>query len=193
MTWLREIDRWFIDAVLPYRARHLQYAMRLTGNQAEAEDIVQEAYARLFALTDWPRIEHPPAFAMRIIHNIAVERFRRADVVRINQAVRLELFDPADESPSPERAAIARAELKQVAAALNRLPDRCRDVVRMRRIDGLSPGQIAEKLSISVSTVEKHLAKGLRLLTEKLAALRQDEEAEALDAWTRLRKERNGS
>jgi RNA polymerase sigma-70 factor (ECF subfamily) len=193
MTWLREIDRWFIESVLPHRPRHLEYAERLAGDRAEADDIVQEAYARLIALSDWRRLENPHAFAMRTVHNIAVERFRRADVVRIRQAVHLDWLDPADDSPSPERAMGARRELEQVAIALESLPERCRDVVKLRRIEGHSPGEIAEKLGISVSTVEKHLAKGLRLLTERLAAVRLVRESEPLTPWTRPKKDRTGS
>lgn len=193
MTWLREIDRWFIDSILPHRPRHLEYAERLAGDRAEADDIVQDAYARLIALSDWQRLENPHAFAMRTIHNIAVERFRKADVVRIRQAAHLDWLDPADDSPSPERTLVARRELEQVAAALESLPERCREVVKLRRIEGHSPGEIAEKLGISVSTVEKHLAKGLRLLTERLAAAQTIQESEPLTPWTRLKKDRTGS
>lgn len=190
MSWLRDVDRWFVTEVLPHRPRHLAYALRLIGRPSEAEDVVQDAYARLFALEDWRRIAHPHAFAMRMIHNIAVERFRRADVVQIEQALRLELLEPVDESPSPERETFARAELRTVWRMLDTLPERCREVVRLRRIEGLSPAQIADSLEISVSTVEKHLAKGLRLLTERLAASRQDEERSRSEPWTKLEERR---
>ena len=193
MTWLREIDRWFIDSILPYRPRHLEYAARLAGNRAEADDIVQDAYTRLIALSDWQRLENPHAFAMRTIHNIAVERFRKADVVRIRQAAHLDWLDPADDSPSPERALVARRELEQVAVALDDLPERCREVVKLRRIEGHSPGEIAEKLGISVSTVEKHLAKGLHLLTERLSALRRDEEEYHSETWPKLHERQTRS
>ena len=179
--------------VLPHRPAHLAYALRLTGEPSGAEDVVQEAYARLFALTDWRRIERPHPFAMRTIHNLVVERFRRADVVQIDQALRLDLFDPVDEQPSPERDLMARAELRQVAQALDMLPERCREVVRLRRIEGYAPGQIAEKLGISVSTVEKHLAKGLHLLTERLSALRRDEEEYHSETWPKLHERQTRS
>ena len=61
MTCLRKIDRWFIDSILPYRPGHLEYAERLAGNRAEADDIMQDAYTRLIALSDWQRLENPHA------------------------------------------------------------------------------------------------------------------------------------
>lgn len=187
MAWLREIDRWFADEVFLYRTRHYAYARRLTGDVEEAEDIVQEAYARLFSLDNYARIANPHAFTMRIIHNVAVERFRRADFVRIAQSASLMALDPADEEPLPDIVAQNRAELRRVARAMETLPPRCRQALRLRRIEGLPPREVAEKMRISVSTVEKHLAKGLRLLIDRLAAP-DVENAGRASKWNSTRK-----
>ena len=58
----------------------------------------------------------------------------------------------------------------RVIEAVDRLPEQCRRVVTLRKMEGLSPSQIAVRLNLSISTVEKHLAKGLALLTKALAA-----------------------
>jgi RNA polymerase sigma factor (sigma-70 family) len=193
MAWLRDIDFWFMDRVLPYRGVHLNYAQRLTGHGAQAEDIVQEAYARIFAGANWQGVTHPHAFAMRTIHNVAVDGFRSAGVVQMKQALRLDTFDPADERPSPEREVMARAELRRVLRALETLPDRCRDVVRLRRIDGFSTTQIAHRLGISVSTVEKHLVRGMRLLIEALRQPAPGQETEQFDEWAPSTGRQTGS
>ena len=78
VSWLRPIDQWFVDQIFVYQAQHRSYAYRLTRNPEEAEDLVQEAYARLFRLDNWAEIANPHAFTMRIIHNEAMERFRKA-------------------------------------------------------------------------------------------------------------------
>jgi RNA polymerase sigma-70 factor (ECF subfamily) len=178
MTWLRDIDRWFIEDVLPLRPNHLRYARRLSGSPDEAEDLLQDVYVRLFGLGDCRHINNANAFVLRMIHNVAVDRCRKASVVQINQALRLDLFDPADEAPSPEREVLARDELRQVSHAMALLPDRCQEALRLRRVEGFSPSGVAEKMAISVSTVEKHLAKAMQLLTQKLRAGEQMQELE---------------
>jgi RNA polymerase sigma factor (sigma-70 family) len=183
MTWLRPIDRWFAEKVFAYQSVHRAYARRLLRDRDDAEDLVQEAYARLFQLDNWSQIANPHAFTMRILHNGAMERFRRADVVSIEQGASLQALDPVDEDPGPDAIVIARAELKQVAAILASLPDRCGEAVRLRRIEGLSPKEVAEKMDISVSTVEKHLTKGLRLLFDGLAKQEQARQAGSTQEW----------
>ena len=171
MSWLRPIDVWFGERVFPFQTIHRRYAHKLMRDQHEAEDLVQEAYARLFQLSTWAQIQNPHAFTMRVLHNLAVEKFRRADVLRIEQAAAMHAFDPIDDAPGPDAAAMARSQLDLVACALEALPDRCREAVHLRRIEGFTPSEVAEKMQISVSTVEKHLTKGLRLLFSGLAKL----------------------
>ena len=169
MSWLRPVDQWFADRVFALNAKHRAYARKLVKDPEEAEDLVQEAYARLFSMDDWARIGNPHAFTMRIIHNEAMERYRRARVVQLDHGVSLQALDPADDRPLPDEAAFARAELARVEQALDTLPERCRMAVRLRKIDCLSPQEVAARMDISVSTVEKHLIKGLRLLFSRIS------------------------
>lgn len=168
MAWLRDADRWFQAAVLPHRAVFRAYARRLIGDDAEADDLVQEAYGRVLGC-DWRRLEAPERFVLRVIRNLAVERFRRARVVSIRQIDALDPDIVADEAPDPLARLETRDDLRHVLKALGTLPPQCRKVLVMRKLQGLSPGEIAVRMGLSVSTVEKHLAKGLRLLTEERA------------------------
>lgn len=164
VSWLRPIDQWFVDQIFVYQAQHRSYAYRLTRNPEEAEDLVQEAYARLFRLDNWAEIANPHAFTMRIIHNEAMERFRKARLVQLDQSLSLQALEPEDDQPLPDRVAMARDELRRLAGQLENLPPRCREAVRLRKIENLPPREVAAKMDISVSTLEKHLSKGLRLL-----------------------------
>lgn len=191
MTWVRKIDRWFIDRVYVHHLSHRRFAHHLLRDEEDAEDVVQEVYARLMALENWQRIADPHAFAMQMIRNIAIERFRRAEVVRIDRAVVLHEMDAADNQPWPDQVAIDRAELRRVSRAMKALPQRCREALHLRRIDGLPPGRVAENMGIAVSTVEKHLVKGLRLLQEALKSTDGDEDTRTTGAWHRIRREEN--
>lgn len=170
MAWLREIDKWFAEAVLPSAPVYRAYARKLTGDAVEAEDLVQEAYAKVLGVPDWRRLEQPERFVLTIIRNLAFERFRRAKVVGIRQIGVLEMEALPDPAPDAHAVTSAREELLRVLEAVDRLPEQCRRVVTLRKMEGLSPGQIAVRLNLSISTVEKHLAKGLMLLTKSLAA-----------------------
>ncbi|MFN3524154.1 MAG: RNA polymerase sigma factor [Phenylobacterium sp.] len=184
MAWLREADRWFLAAVLPHRAVFRAYARRLVGDESEADDLVQEAYGRVLGC-DWRRLEAPERFVLRVIRNLAVERFRKARVVSIRQIDALDPEAIADDAPDPESRLAARDDLRHAIRALGALPPQCRRVLILRKLQGLSPGEIAVRLGLSVSTVEKHLAKGLRLLTEERAQ-RDGAQAEISSAkWVR--------
>ncbi len=177
MSWLRDIDRWFIAEVLPHAASYRARAARLCGAD-EADDLVQEAYARILGTADHRAIQAPRAFTMTIVQNLGLERLRRASVVRIEVGASLQMLDVADTAPNAFAIAAGRSELEQLVRLMDGLPPQCARVMRMRKIQGMSPGAIAEALSLSVSTVEKHIAKGLALMTRA----RRDSEAQAENA-----------
>jgi RNA polymerase sigma factor (sigma-70 family) len=188
MAWLRDIDVWFADHVFIYHRQTLRYALSLTRRSDEAEELVQEAYARLFALDDWASIAHPHAFTLRIVRNLAIERFRRAEVVRIDQSAILQTLDIADPEPTPDVVAMDRCELRRVAWAMDDMPPRMREALYLRRIEGLPPAQVAERMNISVSTVETHLVKALRLLTQRLTQQEERAKAEQTPTWEKTER-----
>jgi len=183
MTWLRDIDIWFADHVFVFHEAHRRYAIRLVRQHQEAEELVQEAYARLFALADWASVANPHAFTLRIIRNLAIERFRRADVVRLDRSALLHTLEVADQDPTPDVVAMDRSELNHVVKVMQDMPPRMREALYLRRIEGLPPAQVAERMNISVSTVETHLTKALRLLVQRLDRLDIQAKAEQAITW----------
>ncbi|MBT0669287.1 RNA polymerase sigma factor [Novosphingobium profundi] len=164
MSWLRDIDRWFLSEVLPHASAYRARAARFCGRD-EADDLVQEAYARVLDSNDFRSIQSPRGFVLTIVRNLALERLRRANVVRIDYLASLEVLDLVDPSPDAFTVSSDRSELRQLLLLIEQLPPQCGRVLHMRKIQGMSPVQIAEALSISLSTVEKHIAKGLALVT----------------------------
>lgn len=168
MSQLRDIDRWFIDEVLPHESRFLALAGRLSASPEEASDIVQDVYARLFASDAWQVIDNPPAYVMRMVRNQAIGKLRRARIVSFQSVADPERFGQADDAPDAFDQTASRQSLRRLLAAISELPPRCREVVVMRRLDGLPPREIAQRLGLSLSTLEKRLARGLFLLARSL-------------------------
>lgn len=111
MAWLRDIDKWFAEAVLPFAPNFRAYARKLSNDPADAEDLVQEAYAKVLGVPDWRRLEAPERFVLTVIRNLAFERFRRAKVVGIRQIGVLEMEALPDPAPDAHAVASAREEL----------------------------------------------------------------------------------
>lgn len=192
MAWLRDIDTWFADHVFVFHQRTYRYALSLVRQPDEAEELVQEAYARLFALDDWASIANPHAFTLRIVRNLAIERFRRAEVVRLDRGALLHTLDIADHEPTPDIVAMDRSELNHVVQVMREMPPRMREALHLRRIEGLPPAQVAERMNISVSTVETHIKRALRLLVTGLARPAVEEKAGHAPQWaTREKLETN--
>lgn len=165
MSWLRDIDRWFMAEVLPHAAAYRARAAYFCGRE-DADDLVQEAYARVLGTPDYRAIAAPRSFVLTIVHNLALERLRRSNVVRIDFLASMDVLDVADGAPDAFAVMAGRSDLQQMLHLISALPPQCARVLHMRKIQGMTPVAISEALSISVSTVEKHVAKGLALITK---------------------------
>ena len=168
MHQLRDIDHWFIAFVLPHEDAFALKARRLVHDQDDADDLLQEVYARLIASTEWNSIANPKSYVMRMLHNLAVERIRRARIVQFDQMAQINAAEPADEAPDAFQVVAAREHMGRVMRAIAELPLRNREVVTLRRIENHSPRAIAQMLGVSLSTLEKRLARGMALLSKSL-------------------------
>lgn len=100
---------------------------------------------------------------------IVLGHLRRSRIVSIEAVVEIESLQVASSAPSPEETAIYRDQLKFIQGLIERLPERCRQVFRMRKFEGLSQREVATKLGIPEHTVENDVAKGLRLIQRAIA------------------------
>lgn len=164
----QRIMAWVAAEVIVHEAAVRAWLKR-TMNPDDVEDIIQESYCRIAGLTDVSHIRNGRAYLFTTARMLVLERIRRARVVSIDTAFELEKFDPVDERPSPEQVTSAHQELRRVKRLIDSLPERCRDVFRMRKIEGLSQREVAAKLNVSEHTVENDVVKGLRLILEAVA------------------------
>lgn len=159
--------------------RAFGHAVRLLGDQAEAEDVAQEAMMRLWKIApDWRAGQaQVSTWLFRVVANLCTDRLRK----RKRGALPLEdVAEPADPTPSVEAQMQTQSRLDALRAALADLPERQRVAVMMRHLEGAANPEIATALGISIEAVESLTARGKRALATALkgqsAALGFEEE-----------------
>jgi RNA polymerase sigma factor (sigma-70 family) len=159
-----------------HRDELLRFAQRRLGSREAAADLVQDTFVRFASSmngTTVPDIENPRAFLFRITGNLASDALRHDRVVA-------GVIDPAglDDNvpaalPSPETRTLDRDLLRRLQMALAELPEQQRQVLAMKRLQGLSHAEIAERTGLSAAAIEKNRTRGLRQLRRLLG-----------DAWS---------
>ena len=162
------LDRWFIEAILVHEEALLRYLLRSWPQRDEVHDLRQEIYTRVYEAAGKALPQQPKAFLFASARHLMADRARRARVVSIEPMGDFEPSHVLVDDVSPERWCGGRQALMRLAGAFDQLPDRCREVVWLRRVEELSQMDVAVRLGISEKTVEKHIAKGMRLLAEHL-------------------------
>mgnify|MGYP000185406165 CR=1 FL=1 len=161
-------------------ARHLPrvlgLARRLLGDAAEAEDVAQEAMLRLWRIAPQWRAEQArvSTWLYRVTVNLCTDRLRRRRTAVGGAATGEALPEPADERPGALATLIASDRVAALEAALALLPERQRQAVVLRHLEGLSNPEIAEVMDTGVEAVESLIARGRRMLAARLAPRRED-------------------
>lgn len=160
----QELDRWFKTEILCLEPMLVRFLSRHWKDEAEIADLCQEAYVRVYDAALRVRPANPKSFLFLTMRNLMIDRLRRSSVFPVEMVADLDRLNAFDNEPSPEQQAAARQELRQFQAALEKLPERCRQVVHMRKVLGLSQREVAGKMLVTEETVEHLLAQGMRLL-----------------------------
>lgn len=151
--------------------RLFAFATRMTGDRAEAEDIVQEAMLRLWRIAaQWRTGEAKVStWLYRVTANLCTDRLRRRRSVALDTVA-----EPEDGRPGVEAEMMAAERALALEAALARLPERQRQAVVLRHLDGLANPEIAEIMGVGVEAVESLTSRGKRALSALLAGRRED-------------------
>lgn len=165
----REVVAWVGGHILPHEADVRAWLRRAGNRPDEIDDIVQEAYCRLAALPGVEHIANGRAYFFQTARNIAIERIRRARIVRIDSVTEIDALNVVDSEPSPERIVAGRRELRRVQELIEGLPPRCRDIFKLRRVHGMPQREIARRLGVSENVVEMQATRGLRLILRALS------------------------
>jgi RNA polymerase sigma-70 factor (ECF subfamily) len=149
-----------------YKSLHA-YAFTMLKDEDEAEEMVQQVFFKL-----WERSEHLSfsgpiaAYLYRAVHNESLNFLKHQKVKASHQ---LHVAYSMKNKTEHEQGKMMRKELEnKFREALNELPEQCRTVFQLSRFEDMKYKEIADKLDISVKTVENHMGKALKLLRTKL-------------------------
>lgn len=160
------VNEWFVHEILPLETALMQFLRRGWRNSNDVEDLCHDVFVHIYEAAR-REIPHPAKpFAFAVARNLLIDRIRRENIVAIEAVADMETLGITVDEPGPDRTAIARQELRRLQAALNRLPDKWRETVVMRKIEGLSRPQIAERLGVAEPTVSQYLAQGMTALAD---------------------------
>lgn len=142
----------------------LRAVRRATRYRDDAEDLLHSAFLKLAEYRKKNEVQNPRAFLVRTAVNLAVDDARHQRVR--NETATEVLIEISADEPLQSEALAARERLRRVEEGLGQLSPRTREIFLMHRIDGLKYREIAARLGITVSAVEKHVAKAALFLTK---------------------------
>jgi RNA polymerase sigma-70 factor (ECF subfamily) len=167
-TLLAQKDETTFEQVFKTHFKRLHaYAFTILRDEAEAEEMVQQVFFKL-----WDRNENlslsgsVSAYLYRAVHNESLNYIKRQKV-RSDHQLHI-AYSMKNEVENPAKKILTGELEKKIHSALNELPEQCRTIFQMSRFDELKYREIADKLGISVKTVENQMGKALKMLREKL-------------------------
>lgn len=145
-----------------YEASLKRFISRFLPKVQDIEDVAQETFLRAYVTEQGRPIEQPKSFLFRIAKNVALNQLARKSNQIIDHLEDLGLADVLSSEVTLEDELVARQTLGLHCEAVAALPPQCRRVYLLRKVYGLSHKEIAKRMGIAVSTVEKHLIKGMQ-------------------------------
>lgn len=161
----RDFGAFYRSTVAPLR----RYLSRLLGNAPEAQDVAHDAYLRVYPAINDRSAQRPEALLYVTARRLAINRLKRRSISPLSPEGGA-LETTAAQTPGVTQQVMARQELELLQNAVANLPEGCRQVLLLRKVELLSHREIADRLGIAISTVEKQHARALRLLRAALPA-----------------------
>ncbi len=164
-----EQARWFAEEVQPHEPALRAYLHARFPTLGDYDDIVQESYVRLLRAQAAGQVRYARALLFTTARNAAIDFFRRRRVLPMETVTDCKELSVLEEQPGVAERVDQQHELDVLTDAVRALPDRCRQVIMLRYLDGLAYKEIAAQLGISPETVKVHMAKGMRRCAEFFA------------------------
>ncbi|MFN4281244.1 MAG: RNA polymerase sigma factor [Alphaproteobacteria bacterium] len=158
-----------IEALFLAHGRELRvYLMRQLRDPQAAADLLQETFLRLAEQPAVAGIENPRSYLYRTARNLAIDHFRQEERRQTRPVPNETLAEIESDAPALDEAADARERMAHLRAALDELPARTREIFLFNRVEGLTHAEVARRLGVSDSTVQKHLARALHHVMRRM-------------------------
>lgn len=154
--------KWFSEDVRPHEPALRAYLLKRFPTLPDHDDVVQETYTRLLRARESGRLTYVKAFLFTAARNVAIDMFRRRRTITHEPLSELVELPVLEETRSVIDTLEHQQRLESLLEAVSALPERCRQVMMLRHLDGLSYKEIARQLGISPETVKVHMVKGVR-------------------------------
>ncbi|MEM6966906.1 MAG: sigma-70 family RNA polymerase sigma factor [Bacteroidota bacterium] len=156
----------FTSDILPYKNKLYRFALRIVGNAAEAEDVVQEVMIKLWnqreKLHEYSNLE---AWCVRMTKNLSIDKTRSK---HFKMGIIPEGFDISTDHYNPHRVAESQDTMTRIKHLINSLPPKQRDVMQLRDIEGMSYKEIEEQLQIPMNQVKVYLFRARKFIKSQL-------------------------
>lgn len=158
-------DRWFEEELQPHEPALKSWLRARFPNMIEVDDIAQEASVRL-----WRRQTQPSATPLKsakaalfaVARNAVIDLLRRKAVAKTDAVAEIAELSVLDESADVVATVVARQELQFLMEAVQSLPTRCRQVITLTKVYGLTEREVAERLGVSENTVRTQVVRGMQ-------------------------------
>jgi RNA polymerase sigma factor (sigma-70 family) len=154
-------NRWFAEEVHPHDSQLKAYLRGSFPSVRDVDDLVQESYLHLWRRQLGAPIRSAKSFLFKIARNLAIDSLRHGSRNPVDSVADIAQLGVLDTRPNAAEAAITSEELELLLAAIESLPPRCREIVILRKLRGLSQKEIALRMGITERTVEVQGTKGL--------------------------------
>jgi RNA polymerase sigma-70 factor (ECF subfamily) len=162
--------QFFENRVLPAKNKLYRFAFRLLGNEDEAKDIVQEVFVRVWnGREQMAAVQNWEAWCMRITKNLSLDRIRVMTRKR-TQPIE-ETYELQHESLSPHEATEMGESMQKIAQMIAALPEKQRQVMHLRDVEGYSYQEICEILELDMSQVKVNLFRARNAVREKITKI----------------------
>jgi RNA polymerase sigma-70 factor (ECF subfamily) len=155
----------FKETILPIKNKLYRFALSITSNTVEAEDIVQEVLVKIWQKReDWDKVTNMEAWCMRMTRNLSIDKLRS----KHRRVEELDINYNGSDNHTPERIMQNKDTFDYINKLMQKLPDKQRFIMQLRDIEGLTYKEISETLEIPLNQVKIYLFRARTAIRQKM-------------------------